>query len=96
MLRDRGGDQPPLPHVGEGGLITNLSPGEAILFFCKCSKNEGLPYDRGRDIEFGLGGLYNWAGRSLQIDASRKAMQEGHHTILKAVVEKKTKARGPG
>ena len=28
--------------------------------------------------------------------ALRKTMQEGHHVIIKAVVEKKMKARGPG
>ena len=35
-------------------------------------------------------------GRPAQIDASRKIMQEGHCTIIEAVVEKKTKTRGPG
>ena len=72
MLGGRGGDQPPPPHVWEGGLITDilqeawpedciteamiLSPGEAILFFGRCSKNNRLPYHRARDIKFGLGG----------------------------------------
>ena len=37
-----------------------------------------------------------WAGRSAQIEALRKPMQEGHHAIFEAVVEKKTKARVPG
>ena len=112
MLGDRGGDQPPLPHAWEGDLITNilqepwldnsiteavvLSPGKAILFFSRCSKNEGLPYCKARDVEFGLGGPFNWARRSVQIEASRKNVQEGHHAILKAVVEKMMKARRPG
>ena len=73
-----------------------LSPGEAILFFGRHSKNEGLPYHQTRDVEFGLGGPCNWAGRSVQINASRKTMQEGHHAIHKAVIEKRAKARGPG
>ena len=112
MLGEGGGDQPPLPHAWEGGLITDilqeawpedhiieamvLSPGEAILFFGRCSKNEGLPYHRERDNEFGLGGPFNWARRTVQIEALRKTMQEGCHAILEAVVEKKMKARGPG
>ena len=88
MLGDRGGDQPPLPHAWEGGLITDmlqeawpeghitkdmvLSLGEAILFFGRWSKNEGLPYCRARGIEFDLGGPFNWARRSVQIEALRE------------------------
>ena len=112
MLGDGGGDQPPPSHIWGGCLITDilqdswpedwktktivLPPGEAILFFRRHSKNEGLPYHRERNIEFGLGGLLNWARRSVQIEALRKTMQEGHCTILGAVVEKKMKAWGPG
>ena len=112
MLADGGGDQPPPPHVWQGCLITGilqeawledcitkamvLSPGEAILFFGWHLKDEGLPYHRARDVEFCLGGLFNWAWRSVQIEALRKTMQEGHHAILKAVVEKKMTARGAG
>ena len=47
-------------------------------------------------MKFGLGGLFNWAGRSAQIEALKKIMQEGHHIITEAVVEKRMKARGPG
>ena len=102
----------PTIHVWGGCLITNIlqeawledwitkamvwSPWKAILFLDRHSKNEGLPYCRARNIEFGLGGLFNQAGRSTQIEASRKAMQEGCCVILEAVVEKKIKARGPG
>ena len=102
MLVDGGGDHPPPPHAWRDlarGLQTEamvLSPGEAILFFGRHSKNEGLPYHQTRDVEFGLGGPCNWAGRSVQINASRKTMQEGHHAIHKAVIEKRAKARGPG
>ena len=112
MLGDGGGDQTPPSHVWGGCLITDilqeawledqitkatvLSPREAILFFSRCSKNEGLPYCRARNIVFGLGDPFNWAGRSTQMEASWKTMQKGHHAILKAVVETKMKARGPG
>ena len=73
-----------------------LSPQEAILFLGRHSKNEGLPYHRARDIEFSLGGPFNWAGRPTQIEALRKTVQKGSCAILNAVVQKKTKARRPG
>ena len=85
MLGDREGDQPPPPQAWEGGFITDilqeawpedcitkvvvLSPGKAILFFSRHSKNEGFPYCRARDVKFGLGGPFNWARRSAQIEA---------------------------
>ena len=88
MLGDGGADQPPPPHVWEGGLITDilqeawpddcitkgmvLSPGEAILFFGRHFKNEGLPYHKASDVKFGLRGPFNWARRSAQIEVLRK------------------------
>ena len=86
-----------------GGLARRLDnqshglvPREAILFFGRHSKNERLPYYRASNVEFGLGGPFHWARRSAEIEALNETMQEGHHTILKSVVEKKMKARGPG
>ena len=109
-MGDGGGDQPPLSHAWEGCLITNilqeawpegqitkaivLSPGEAILFFGRYFKNEGLPYHRARNVELSLTGPLT--GRSVYMEVSRETIQEGCHTILEAVVEKKMKARGPG
>ena len=109
MLGDGGGDQPPLCHAWRGCLITDilqdawledwiteamvLSPGEAILFFGRCSRNKGLPYCRARDVEFGLGGPFNWAGRSAQIEASMKTVQTGHCAIGEAVVEENESQR---
>ena len=66
------------------------------MFFGRHSKNEGLPYHRARNVECGLGGPFNWARRSAEIEVSRKTVEEGHCTILKAVVEKKMKVRGKG
>ena len=102
----------PLSHAWGGCLITNileeawpedwiteamvLSWGEAILFFGRCSMNEGLPYHRARKIEFGLGGPFNWAGKPTQIEALRKPMQQSHCDIIEAVVEKKMKASVQG
>ena len=112
MLVDGGGNEPPLSHVMGGDLINDilqeawledqitivmvLSPREAILFFGRHSKNKGLPYHRARNIEFSLGGLFSWDGWSVQIEASKKTAQEGPCTLLKAVVEKRMKARGLG
>ena len=75
MLGDGGGDQPPLSHALGGCLIINilqeawpedwiteaivLSPGEAILFFGRHCKNQGLLYHRARNVKFGLGGPFN-------------------------------------
>ena len=102
---------PHVPCMG-GCLITNilqeawledqiteavvLSPEKAILFFSRCSRNEGLPYHRARNVEFGLGAPFNWARRTAQIEALRKTVQEGHCAIIKAVVEKKMQGRGSG
>ena len=112
MLGDGGGDQPPPSHAWAGYLITNilweawpedwiteavvLSHGEAILFFVRCYRNEGLPYHRARYVEFCLGCPFNWVRGPAQIEASIKIVQEGCHVIIEALVEKKTKARKPG
>ena len=41
-------------------------------------------------------GPINWAGRTAHVAVTVNALQEGHGTIADAVVEKTTKARGPG
>ena len=67
-LGDGRGDQPPPSHVWSGSWIADilqeacpkdciteavvLSTSEAILFFGRHSQNEGLPYQRAKDIEF--------------------------------------------
>ena len=112
MLGDGGGDKPSPSHVWGGCLITDilqeawpedwmtkamvLSPGEAILFFGRHSKNEGIPYCMARNVELGLEDQFNWAGRSTQIEALKKTIQGGCHAITEAVIEKKMKTRGPG
>ena len=105
------GDHPP-SHAWSGSLIVDtlqeacprdriiqaivLSLGRAILFFGRCSRNEGLLYWKVKDIELGLRGSLNWAGKPAQIEETINTMQEGHQAIAEAVVEKKTKARGAG
>ena len=100
-LGDGGGDQIPSSHACGGCLITNilqeawpedwiteamvLSPGQAIPFFGGHSRNEGLSYHRARNVEFGSGGLFNWAGRPTQIEASRKTKTNERHPRTPAV-----------
>ena len=71
-----------------------MSLGDAILFFGRCSHNEGLLYWKVKDIELGLRCLFNWAGKPAQIEVTVNTMQEVHQGIVDAVVEKRTKARG--
>ena len=40
--------------------------------FSRCSRNERLPYDRARDVEFCLRGPFNWAWRPTQMEALMK------------------------
>ena len=49
-----------------------------------------------RDIRFSLTGPINWAGTTTQVEVIINSVQKGHQVILDAVVEKRTKARGPG
>ena len=51
--------------------------GQAILFFGRCSCKEGLLYRNAQDIELGLKGHANWAGRTAQVEATVNTMQEG-------------------
>ena len=51
MLGDGGGNQPPEDQITEAMV---LFPGEAILYFGRCFRNEGLPYCRARNIDFSL------------------------------------------
>ena len=106
------GDQPSPSHAWNWLLITNilqevcprdciteavvLVPGEAILFFGRCLHNEGLLHCDAQDIEHGLMGSITGAGRTAWVEATVKTLQEGHRAIADAILEMKTKARGPG
>ena len=106
------GDQPPPSHVWNGLLIANilqeacprdciteavvLALGVAILFFGRCSCNEGLLYRNAQDVKLSLRGPVTWAGRTSQVEATLHTIQEGHRAMVHAVMEKKTKTRGPG
>ena len=49
-----------------------------------------------RDIGFSLMGPTNWVSRAAQLEVTINTVQKGYHAIAEAVVEKRTKARGPG
>ena len=51
--------------------------GEAILFFGRCSHNEGLLYWKVKDIELGLRGSFNWARKPAQIEVTINIVQVG-------------------
>ena len=57
---------------------------------------KGLLYHNAQDIELGLRGPVNWAGRTVQVEATINTAQKGHTAIADAIMEKKMKARGPG
>ena len=110
-LGEGGGDQPPPSHTWTGSLIANmfqggleewiteavvLAPREVILLFGWWSLKEGLPLGDTRDVGFCLGGPVNWAGREAQEEMTVSTVQEGCQAITDAIMEKRTKARGPG
>ena len=49
-----------------------------------------------RDIGFSLKGPISWAGGAAQVEVTLNTVQEGCPAIADAIVEKRTKARGPG
>ena len=111
ILGEGGGNQPPPSPAWSGSLIVDmfqeglkewitkavvLTPGEAILFFGWWSHKEGLPLWNTRDVGFSLMDPIKWASRAAQVNTTMKTVQDGCWAITKTVVEKKTKARGPG
>ena len=109
-LAEGRGDQPPPSHVWSGLLIDDilqescskdwkteaivLSLDEAILFFGRCSCNRWLLYRKVKDTELGLRGLFNWARKPVQIEATINTMQEGHQAIADAVMEWELRSGG--
>ena len=79
-----------------GDCITNavvLAPGEAILFFGRCSCNEGLLYRNAQDVELGLKSSITWAGRTTQVEVTVNTVQEGHRDIADAIMEEENKGQ---
>ena len=73
-----------------------LAARQAILFFGWWSHKEGLPLGNARDVGLSLVGPISWASRAAQVAATVNTVQEGHWAIAEVVVERRTKARGPG
>ena len=73
-----------------------LAPGEAILFFRWQLLKEGLSLGDARDVGFCLASPVNWARREAEVEMMVRTVREGHWAIADTVMEKKTKARGPG
>ena len=69
---------------------------EVILYFGQWLLKEGLPLGDSRDVGFHLGSPVNLAGGETQVEMMVSSIWEGHQAITDAVVEKRTKARGPG
>ena len=57
---------------------------------------EGLPLGDARDVGFSLGSPVNCAEREAQVEMTVSTVQEGHQAIAGTIMEKRTKARGPG
>ena len=110
-LGERWGNHPPPSHAWSGSLIGDtflggleeqitkavvLAPGEAILFFGCQSLKEGIPLRNARNVGFSLTGPVNWVCRTVQVQVTVNTIQEGHQAIVDAVVEMRTKVRGPG
>ena len=73
-----------------------LAPGEAILFFTRHLLKEGLLYSNAQDIEHNFRGPVSWARKTVQVQVTINTMQESCWAISDAIMEKKTKVRGPG
>ena len=57
---------------------------------------EGLSLGNARDVGFSVGGLVNLAGRGAQVEMMISTVQKGCRAIADTIMEKRTKARGPG
>ena len=51
---------------------------KAILFFGRCLLRKGFLYSNAQYVELGFRGPVNWAGRTVQVEATINTVQEGH------------------
>ena len=61
-----------------------IGPGRAVLFYGRCSMEEGLTTDEPRDVIFLLTGTGTWVGKSDFIAADPMTIQEGRQPLLPA------------
>ena len=110
ILTDELGDVPPPPHAWMVPVVEDMlrdvrarlteaiviGPGEAILFYGKCSMGEGLTVDEARDATFSITGDGTWVGKLAYLTADPIMLPEGKRAITRAVSDQRVKARGPG
>ena len=104
------GDVPPPPHTWMASIVEDMlqevraglteavviGPGRAILFYGRCSMEEGLKMDEARDATFLLTGAGTWVGKSPYLTSDPMTIQEGRRAIAQAISDNRVKARGPG
>ena len=85
-------------HEARTGLTEAVvtGPGRAVLFYRRCSMEEGLVTDEARDAAFLLTGVGTWVGKSGYLTTDPMTIQEGRKAIAQAVSDNRVKARGPG
>ena len=94
-LTDELGDVPLPPHAWMAPVVEDMlqearaglteavviGPGRAILFYGRCSMEEGLKADEARDATFLLTGAGTWVGKLACLTANPMTIQEGRRAI---------------
>ena len=91
---------PPPSHAWSGSLILDMFQEDlkeqgGNLILSMIITQGRAPLRSTRDVGFSMMGPTSWAGRAAQVEVTVNTVQEGHWAIA-AVVEMRTKARGPG
>ena len=73
-----------------------IGPGRAVLFYRRCSMEEGLRADEARDATFLVTGAGMWVGKSAYLTADPMTTHEDRRAIAQAVSDNTVKARGLG
>ena len=109
LTEELGGNTPALPLL-DGPLVEDMlynvrtgltkavvtGPGRAVLFYGRCSMEEGLTADEARDATFLLTGAGTWVGKLAYLAADSMTIQEGKNAIAQAISDCRVKVRGPG
>ena len=74
-------------HDAKTGLteVVVTGPGRAVLFYRRCSMEEGLIADKARDAVFLLKGAGTWVGKLVYLTTDPMTIQEGRRAIAQAV-----------
>ena len=71
-------------------------PGRAVLFYGRCSMEEGLTTDEARDAAFLLTGAGIWVGKLAYLTTDPMTIQESRRAIAQAISDCRVKVRGSG